>query len=117
MKLYKRIPGFIRKIIERIIKNAEHGEYFSKTIRRIYLKNYNVSVGMGSYGCFNINQFPEGTTIGNYCSIAPRVYFLYSNHPMDRLSTHPIFYNKDLGFVKNNKIERVKLTIGDDSFK
>lgn len=113
-KLYKKIPGIIRKFIERVIKHIEHGEYFSKTMRKIYKKVYNVNIGIGSYGCFNINQFPEGTTIGNYCSIAPRVYFLYSNHPMNGISTHPMFYNKLLGFVPNDRIERVKLTVGND---
>lgn len=113
-KLYKRIPGIIRKPVERFIKHIEHGEYFSKTIRKIYKKSYNINVGIGSYGCFDINQFPEGTTVGNYCSIAPRVYFLYSNHPMDGISTHPIFYNKLLGYVPYDRIERVKLTIGND---
>lgn len=113
-KFYKHIPGIFRNLFERVIKRVEHGEYFSKTIRKIYSKTYNVNVGIGSYGCFNINQFPEGTTIGNYCSIAPRVYFLYSNHPMDGISTHPIFYNKLLGYVPNDRIERVKLTVEND---
>ena len=112
--MYKRIPGFLRKIIERIIKKCEHGEYYSNTLRKIYSKEYNINIGIGSYGCFDINHFPEGTTIGNYCSVAPRVYFLYSNHPMDGISTHPIFYNKLLGFVKEDRIERVKLNVGND---
>ena len=41
-KLYKRIPGIIRKLIERFIKSIEHGEYFSETLRKIYKKSYNI---------------------------------------------------------------------------
>lgn len=111
---YKKIPGVFRNVIERVIKKKEKGEYFSNTLRKIYKEVYNINIGIGSYGCFNINQFPEGTTIGNYCSIAPRVYFLYSNHPMTNVSTHPIFYNKLLGYVGKDKIERVKLTVEND---
>lgn len=112
--LYKRCPQFCRKIIQRIIIKIDGGEYYSPKLRNLYAHVYNVNVGIGSYGCFNIYQFPEGTRIGNYCSIAPRVHYLFSNHPMDGVSTSPIFYNKNLGFVKEDRIKRFELTIGHD---
>ena len=113
-KIYKRLPGRIEKVIDRIIKRREGGEYFSTTLRKLYKNVFDLQVGIGSYGCFDYLQFPPGTIIGNYCSVAPRVYFLYSNHPMTGASTHPIFYNHVLGYVSQDRIERVKLTVGND---
>lgn len=111
---YKKIPGRVRNRIEYFIKRVDHGEFFSLKLRSLYKKVYNIEVGKGSYGCFDVMQFPEGTRIGNYCSIAPRVYFLFSNHPMDGVSTHPLFYNKILGYVEEDRIERVRLTVEND---
>ena len=111
---YKKIPGRVRKRIEYFIKRMDHGEFFSPKLRKLYKKVYNIEVGKGSYGCFDTMQFPEGTRIGNYCSIMPRVYYLFSNHPMDGASTHPLFYNKILGYVEEDRIERARLTVGND---
>ena len=35
-KIYKRLPGRIEKVIDRIIKRREGGEYFSTTLRKLY---------------------------------------------------------------------------------
>ena len=35
-KIYKRLPGRIEKVIDRIIKQREGGEYFSTTLRKLY---------------------------------------------------------------------------------
>lgn len=113
-KFYRTLPGKIRHLIEKLIKKYDGGEFYSGVLRSLYKSIYNIHIGIGSYGCFNVEQFPEGTKIGNYCSIGPRVYYLYSNHPMDTASTHPLFYNKVLGFLKEDRIERVKLTVGND---
>lgn len=114
IKLYKKLPGRVRGFLEKVICRIDGGVYYSQKIRRLYRNVYNIDVGIGSYGCFNTLQFPEGTKIGNYCSIAPRVHFLFSNHPMDGVSTHPIFYNRLLGYVPEDRIERVKLCVGHD---
>lgn len=111
---YRRLPGRVRGLCEKILKKVSGDEYYSRPLRALYRTVYRVEVGMGSYGCFNTLQFPEGTTVGNYCSIGPRVHFLFSNHPMDGVSTHPIFYNARLGYVPEDRIERVRLTVGHD---
>lgn len=111
---YRSLPGRVRAEIEKMIKRRDGGEFFSRRLRRIYKQCYNVEVGKGSYGCFNVEQFPVGTRVGNYCSIGPRVIYLYSNHPMSAASTHPLFYNKVLGYVREDRIERLRLIIGHD---
>ena len=113
--LYPRVPRLIQKgVLDKWIIRHDEDVYFSKIMRALYYNIYNIQIGIGSYGCFDVLQFPPGTQIGNYCSIAPRVHFLFSNHPMDGASTHPIFYNKKLGFVPEDRIERVRLTVDND---
>src|SRR5256885_9477204 len=36
---------------------------------------------------------PEGTCIGNYCSLAAGIAAFRRNHPTSRISQHPFFYN------------------------
>lgn len=113
-KFYANLPGRFQRIIDKYFYKRNNGEYFSYAYRKLYKDVFNIQVGIGSYGCFDVNQFPRGTTIGNYCSIAPRVHFLFSNHPMYGASTHPIFYNSLLGYVPADRINRVRLDVGND---
>lgn len=110
-----RVPNrFIRKQIERIVVRIDGGYYWSTTIRKIYRVYHDITIGKGSYGCFDINRFPPGTVIGNYCSIAAETRYLNANHPIEFVTTHPIFCNSDLGEVEKDKIVRHKLKIGND---
>lgn len=103
-----------RKKIERLLLKLDGGEYWSREIRKIYKKYYGIYIGIGSYGCFDPGRFPRGTKIGNYCSFAAGVRYLNGNHPADFVSTHPLFFNKSLGAVLDDKITRSNLTIGND---
>lgn len=112
--LYRFKNVRFRKTLERLILRLDRGEYWSREIRELYRQYYDIEVGMGSYGCFDPGRFPRGTKIGNYCSFAGAVRYLNGNHPVKFVSTHPLFYNKSLGAVKEDKITRGKLTIGHD---
>ena len=50
-------------------------------------------------------------SVGRYCSIARGVIRLGANHPLERPSLHPYFYNPSLGYCRDD-VERVALTIG-----
>jgi len=93
---------------------TEGGEWYSLTLRRIYKKCHGIDIGMYSYGCFDPDGFPSGTVIGRYCSFGKGVAVLNANHPVDRISLHPFFYNPVLGVVNDLKIERGVLVIGHD---
>lgn len=99
-RLYAIEFSFSRKIIRRLIlkfdkdNHGNHGEYWSCSLRRIFQKYYGVSIGIGSYGCFDPVRFPSGTVIGNYCSIAAGVRYLNANHPLDKFTTHAMIFNK-----------------------
>ena len=50
----------------------------------------NSTIGFLSYAGSNTRI--ENTTIGKYSSIGPNVLIGLGEHPVDRMSTHPIFY-------------------------
>jgi acetyltransferase-like isoleucine patch superfamily enzyme len=59
---------------------------------------------------------PRGVVVGRYVSVAGGVRVFRRNHPMERLSLHPFFYNRELGFVAEDNIPSVPLEIGHDSW-
>lgn len=67
-----------------------------------------------SYGCVIIN-----TSIGKFCSIAQNVKMGLGNHPIDFISTSPIFYtpNNPLRYqlcLEKKFVEYQEVTIGND---
>lgn len=113
-KIYTVRSKILRDIIRELVKKLEKGEFYSKTLRKIYLKYHDIEIGLYSYGgCFNIENIPPGTRIGRYGSFASFKVFS-RNHPLNYISTHPFFYNTSLGYVKEEKVIHTKLHIGHD---
>jgi len=113
--LYAANKESFRKIILRIVTRIENGEAYSLTMRRIFLSYHNIKIGMYSYGgCFSPERIPSGTEIGRYCSFASQVYIFNGNHPIERKSMHPFFYNPRFKYVIKDLIPRRKLVIGND---
>lgn len=114
-KLYFFSPKLFRNRIKKLILKREGGQMYSKTLRAIYKKLYNIEIGYGSYGgCFSIKNVPPGVKFGNYCSIAPDIRIFRANHPKDTFTSHPLLYNPVAGYVKTDKLDRPKLDIGHD---
>lgn len=66
---------------------------FSLTARELLSRYHDVHVGPYSYGpCFSPGLFPPQVHVGNYTSIADGVMIVNENHPMTKLSTHPLLY-------------------------
>jgi virginiamycin A acetyltransferase len=113
--LYSCGGRLLRQRILRLANYLEGGVYFSGTLREILRRHHGVSVGAYTYGlCMVPGAFPSGVTIGRYCSIATGVRVFLRNHPLDRLSTHPFFYNKAAGFVDADTVASGTLEIGHD---
>lgn len=79
------------------------------------------NVTIGDYSYLGPNSSVRNTTIGRYCSIGENFTSGLAIHPVDCLSTSPLFYSnrKQLGrlLVTNNKIEEYKpVCIGNDVF-
>ena len=109
MKIFNK---FFLKYLEIKSGGYINMQLWNQEFHKYVEKKYNIKVGMGSYG--NLN-FPSGTEIGNYCSIADGCKYLSGNHPYDHVSTAACFYNPELGFVtKEHDIKRTALSIGHD---
>ncbi|MEG1616805.1 MAG: DapH/DapD/GlmU-related protein [Bacteroidales bacterium] len=76
---------------------------------------------ISDYTYISYNSTINNTVIGKYCSIGPNLLCGWGIHPLDGISTHPVFYSskKQIGFTyaKKNKIEETKpIFIGNDVF-
>jgi acetyltransferase-like isoleucine patch superfamily enzyme len=115
----RKLP--IRKLYEVILSFTEGGCYHSATLREILKRYNNVEIGCYSYGTvvdlMDSFVFPPGVTIGRYVSLAPGVRIFLNNHPLERLSMHPYFYEPYFGYVEQNTLPPGgKLEIGHDAW-
>lgn len=111
--------GRYRAFIRDKVLGLEGGGHFSRTIRRIFSVYHQVDIGMYTSGpCYSFRHFPPGTKIGRYSGTFERTVWAFTvNHPLDRISTHAIFYNPKLGYAKKEAdIKRKGLLIGNDVF-
>jgi virginiamycin A acetyltransferase len=105
----------IGRLLIQLAMRLEGGPMHSSTARRIMSQFHGVEIGMLSYGnCFDPAVVPPGVRIGNYVSIAPNARFFVQNHPIDSLSTHPVFYEKTPGIAASNRLPPGSLEIGSD---
>ena len=112
--LYKFLPNCLKQLAEKYLVHYEGGYYWSSSVRKIYLKYYGLNIGIGSYGCFKPKNFPKGTIIGNYCSIARGVIRLNANHPYQYATMSPIAYDTNVLNDEGGGLERNALIIGHD---
>lgn len=99
---------------QRQLRRLLANQYESRELRELFRKRYGIDVGMYSYGCFDQNRFDRNTQFGRYCSIATTAVRFGRNHPVDKLTMHPYFYNKRLGVVGEDLVEYGKCLIEDD---
>ena len=107
-----------RKICILVFTKLEGGPLYSSTLRAILKKYYDVEIGPYSYGpILRPALLPRGTRVGAYCSVGVDLIVRRRNHPIERLTQHPFFYNSALGYVKKDTIMNGTdnpLTIGHD---
>ena len=107
----------LRSLCLRLAGRLEGGDFYSTTLRTIFERYHAIEIGAYSYGeCFVPGAFPRGVKVGRYVSIAPGVRVFLRNHPLDRLSMHPFFYNKELGWLAEDSISSGRLEIGHDAW-
>jgi virginiamycin A acetyltransferase len=133
MKIIRFIRNFFYNILRLIKMSAEsdimywdklNGSISNSKIdpQCVILKNHalsNVTVGKGTY--IADNALISDTTIGKFCSFGPNLLCGWGIHPLDGISTSPVFYStkKQAGFTfsKTDKsIEQKHITIGNDVF-
>lgn len=114
-KLYRIRVKSVRNLIIRIILRLEGGEFYSKTLRKIYKDYYDVDVGMYTHGgCFVRYNVARHTTIGRYCSISRQVKMFTVDHPTKFKSTHAFFFNPALKFCDRYLVDSIPLKVGND---
>ncbi len=106
---------FLRLLMCVCSNRLEKGIGMSYTVRLILKKYEDVELGTYSYGPDLLpGRIPKGSIIGRYVSIGPGLMMFPSNHPLDSLGTHPVFYHPDHGMVKDIRILRNPVRIEHD---
>jgi virginiamycin A acetyltransferase len=109
-------PRF-RKFALQMSFRLERGGCFSMTAREIMRRHFGVTIGAYSYGgCFIPGAFAPPVSVGRYVSVARNVTILRRDHPTDRLSTHPFFFNSQLGYVTEDCVPTKPLEICHDAW-
>jgi virginiamycin A acetyltransferase len=107
-------------LVESSLKLAfllEGGHFYSGSAREILRRRFGVTIGAYSYGeCFTPGYFQRNTVVGRYVSIAPGVRTYVREHPTQALSTHPLFFNSQLGMTEEDTIPFGHLVIGHDAW-
>ena len=87
----------------------------SATARQVMWQFHGVKIGAYSYGsCFDPGSMLSGITIGRYVSFATGVRIFLQNHPLQKLSTHPLFYHGSNDGTQAADLPQGSLDIGND---
>lgn len=106
-----RIARFLIQVALRL----EGGAMRSATARQMMSQFHGVSIGAHSYGeIFDPAIVPPGVELGRYVSVARGARMIVQNHPLDRLSTHPYFYEAEPGVAASADIPPGRLQVGND---
>lgn len=87
----------------------------------VFPRYYLINVEINDYSYISGNSRISNTKIGKFCSIGPNLTSGWGIHPINGISTSPVFYsqNKIFGFSlskENKTIERKEIKIGNDVF-
>ncbi|MEM7211017.1 MAG: CatB-related O-acetyltransferase [Pseudomonadota bacterium] len=108
----------LRPIIHKLCSRLEGGALFSTTVRALLRRHHGVTVGAYSYGdILKPGVLPPGSHVGAYCSVGCGLIVRRRDHPIERLSQSPMFYNAKLGLVRRDTIHDDRenpLSIGND---
>lgn len=74
---------------------------------------------IGNYTYVSTGTLIQSADIGKFCSIGPNTVIGYGNHPIDFISTSPLFYHTGLIFDKTFAVKEAfetheRVTIGND---
>ncbi len=112
-----RVPGRAgEQAALRAALRLEGGPFRSATAREL-LRRRGVEIGAYSYGaCFRPGLLPPGVAVGRYVSMATQLAVFRRNHPTERLSMHPAFYNADLDPAVHDDLPSAPLDICHDAW-
>lgn len=92
-------------LARRIALRLEGGPLHSRTLRIALQRYHGVEIGDYSYGpILTPGLLPMGTRVGRYCSVGAGLIVRRRNHPIDRITQSPLFYNRALGLLRQDTI-------------
>ena len=90
----------------------------STHLRQLLLARHGVTIGDYAYGAIlHAGVLPRGSVVGRWCSVGQELIVRRRDHPIERVTQHPFFYNAKLGKVPRDTIQRDDenpLVIGND---
>lgn len=119
---FKRGYNLLKKIKSKIFQYQSLSIDLNNENKYKVYPPYNINNSeIGKFTYIAINSKISNTSIGKFCSIGPNFMSGWGIHPVDKLSTNPMFYSteKQNGFSLTNKnkiIERMPIIIGNDVF-
>jgi len=101
---------------QNVLKNTKTG-----THTKLHPPYKATESSIGSYTYIAENSKVHNTTIGKFCSVGPNLISGWGIHPLNGISSHPMFYStmKQNGMTlsETNKVEETKpIVIGNDVF-
>jgi virginiamycin A acetyltransferase len=103
---------FVKRYILR--RHTVERELTDLKLRERFKSVHGISIGLYSYGCFDITRVGKNTKIGRYCSFANTASIFTRNHGIEFISTTPYLYNSSLGIVRDEKLPHHQCIIEDD---
>jgi virginiamycin A acetyltransferase len=102
------------------LNNVERGLTKDSTVK-LFPPYHLIDVSIDKYSYLSENSIVSNTSIGKFCSIGPNLMSGWGIHPLDGISTSPMFYStkKQNGFSLAQKdliVERLGIEIGHDVF-
>lgn len=103
------------KILNKIkLYRLKSDEYESSALRDWFASDFDVDVGLYSYGCFDQHRIQGPVRIGRFCSFARSAHVINANHPTDAITTHPFLYERAFGVVDGDYAQPRCLVVSDD---
>lgn len=113
--LGRRLP---ESWVWRLVRRWEGGPATSATLRQVLWERNRVVAGAFSYGSllYPTRHLREGLVIGRYVSLAQTAFWSF-NHPTDRISSSPAFYEEgEYGRFTNLPAPHPRLEVGHDAW-
>jgi acetyltransferase-like isoleucine patch superfamily enzyme len=105
----------LRDLLIELRRPSVDDELVSLKLREQFKRDYNIVVGLYSYGCFDRARVDPNTTLGRYCSLSRYCFILNRNHGMHFISTTPYIYNTGVGMVSDNAgMDYLSCELGDE---
>ena len=118
MNIYKYITHLLWKIESKMFQKEYKSEKIEieKNVSIHFKARIYSNVKIGKYTYIGENTILENCEVGAFCSIARDVKIGLSDHKIDMVTTHPIIYKKNYGFIKENIVctQKEKIKIGND---